>query len=138
VIMNGDFELRCPISDDLRLMRELVRTYAEFSGLSGCRPGDLVLAVNEAAINVLEHGGAIGTLTACSDENGVSVEILDSGGTLQGEHLTAEPDMRSLRGLGLWMIRRLCDEVTLDHPDGRSRLCLRMRYADRPPACPPA
>ncbi|MEU7899892.1 hypothetical protein AB0B45_44520 [Nonomuraea sp. NPDC049152] len=38
------------------------------------------------------------------------------------------------RGFGLYLIRRLCDEVRLDRPDGHSRLRLHMRYPAAPVA----
>ncbi|MFD0474393.1 ATP-binding protein [Nonomuraea thailandensis] len=50
--------LRYPISTDLGRLRDLVSAYAVAGGLRGERLMDLVLAVNEAVTNVLDHGGA--------------------------------------------------------------------------------
>ncbi|WP_336216281.1 ATP-binding protein [Nonomuraea sp. LPB2021202275-12-8] len=125
--MNAEPELRCPITEDLGGLRSTVRTYAEGAGLSGPRLEDLVLAVNEAAANVLEHAGGVGTVTASSDGGGITVEILDDAGTLTPGHLDTELDTTTPHGFGLWTIRRLCDQVTLDHPAGHTRLRLRMQ-----------
>ncbi|WP_336213861.1 ATP-binding protein [Nonomuraea sp. LPB2021202275-12-8] len=131
--MSGQFELRCPITYDLGLIRGLIRLYAQHAGLSGGRLENLTLAVNEAITNVLDHAGAAGTVTATSDDSGVTVEIVDLAGTLMPEHLaTAHVDVTSSHGFGLWVIRCVCDELTLDHPDGRTRLRMHMRF--RPPA----
>jgi anti-sigma regulatory factor (Ser/Thr protein kinase) len=133
--MSGQFELRCPVTYDLGLIRGLVRLFAQHAGLSGGRLENLTLAVNEAVTNVLDHAGAAGTVTATSDDNGVTVEVVDLAGTLLPEHLTtAHVDPTSSHGFGLWVIRCVCDEVTLDHPDGRTRLRMSMRY--KPPVPP--
>jgi anti-sigma regulatory factor (Ser/Thr protein kinase) len=133
--MSGQFELRCPITYDLGLIRGLVRLFAQHAGLSGGRLENLTLAVNEAVTNVLDHAGAAGTVRATSDDDGVTVEVVDLAGTLLPEHLTtAHVDPTSSHGFGLWVIRCVCDEVTLDHPDGRTRLRMSMRY--KPPVPP--
>ncbi|GLW07131.1 hypothetical protein Misp01_22610 [Microtetraspora sp. NBRC 13810] len=117
-----------PITDDLSGLRAQVHDYGAKAGLSGQRLGDLVIAVNEAAINVLEHGGGRGTLTITSDRAEVTAEITDTAGGLTARHLRQpKPDHAALRGHGLWLIRQLCDRIVLDHPGGVSRLRLYMR-----------
>ncbi|MFB4273401.1 hypothetical protein [Nonomuraea sp. GTA35] len=55
--------LRCEITRDLGVLRTRVRDHAAVAGLSGTRLDDLVVTVNEAAANVIEHGdGAAGVL----------------------------------------------------------------------------
>jgi anti-sigma regulatory factor (Ser/Thr protein kinase) len=130
MIMSGEFELHCAISEDLALVRDLARIHAWHAGLRGRRLNDLVLVVNEAATNVLEHGGGAGRLVAVADEGGLTVRISDVAGTLSPEHLAAARIRPAgTRGLGLWLVRLLCDEVELDHPGGGARLSLRMRSA---------
>ncbi|MEV4178960.1 anti-sigma factor antagonist [Nonomuraea sp. NPDC049709] len=120
--------LHCPITADLALLRARLRDFATIAGLSGPRLDDLIIAVNEATGNVLVHGGA-GTLTARADAVGVQVDVIDDAGTLTAGHLDRMPDPATHHGFGLYVIRKLCDEVQLDHPAGRSRLRLSMRYA---------
>jgi anti-sigma regulatory factor (Ser/Thr protein kinase) len=133
--MSGQFELRCPITYDLGLIRGLVRLFAQHAGLSGGRLENLTLAVNEAVTNVLDHAGAAGTVTATSDDSGVTVEVVDLAGALLPEHLTTtHVDPTSSHGFGLWVIRCVCDEVTLDHPGGHTRLRMSMHY--KPPVAP--
>ncbi|GAA3263018.1 ATP-binding protein [Nonomuraea helvata] len=122
------FELRCPISPDLRYIRELVRIHGEHHGLNGEQLEGLVLAVNEAVTNVLDHGGKAGRVTARGHEHGVIIEILDIGGRLTPEHLAAATvDPTGSRGFGLWVIQRLCDDVTLERTASGSVLSLYFR-----------
>jgi anti-sigma regulatory factor (Ser/Thr protein kinase) len=122
--MAGDEELRCAIDDDLSGLRAYAAAY-----LAGQRLDDLEIAANEAAANVLDHAGGTGTLTARHDDHGITVEITDDAGTLTPEHLQLTPDPTRPGGFGLWIINRLCDQVSLDHPEGRSRLILHMHHA---------
>ena len=55
-----DHRRQWPITDDLASLRENVQRYAARAGLTGPRLDGLVIAANEAAINVLEHGGGAG------------------------------------------------------------------------------
>ncbi|WP_338055743.1 ATP-binding protein [Streptosporangium subroseum] len=43
---------------------------------------DLLLAANEAAVNVLEHGGGSGTLTVWHDETELTFDVVDTTGRL--------------------------------------------------------
>jgi anti-sigma regulatory factor (Ser/Thr protein kinase) len=120
--------LSISIGTDLAAVRKLVRDYAIASGMPPQRTELLVLAVNEAVTNVLDHGGAGGRLNASLDRLGITVEVVDNAGTLRREHLCQTPEPHPTRGMGLYVIRRVCDRVELDHPDGRSRLRLFMGF----------
>ncbi|MFI9593979.1 ATP-binding protein [Nonomuraea sp. NPDC052265] len=125
--MHVELELRCPISADLAFIRDLVRVHGHHGGLSGERLEDLVLAVNEAVTNVLDHGGSAGLVTATRDAIGVCVEILDTAGRLTPDHLDAAGvDPTASHGFGLWVIRQLCDSVAVERTVVGSRLRLRM------------
>ncbi|MFB4273538.1 ATP-binding protein [Nonomuraea sp. GTA35] len=125
-------ELRCPIDADLAALRERIHAYATAAGLTGARLTDLLLAVNEAASNVLEHGAGCGTLHARHDDHGITVQITDPAGKLTADHLHRIPDLRGPGGFGLWIIHSVCDQVLLDHPRGQSRLTLRLRHPAAP------
>ncbi|MEW9552836.1 ATP-binding protein [Nonomuraea sp. NPDC050783] len=130
--MGESFGLHVPIGDDLARLRDVVGAFALDAGLDRQRVDSLVLAVSEAASNVLEHARAPGTVSARSDAEGVTVQIVDEGGTLTHDHLDLTPQWPPRRGMGLWVIRQVCDRVSLDHPDGRSRLELFMRREPAP------
>lgn len=115
-----------PITGDLATLRGCVRAFGARASLSGQRLQDLVFAANEAATNALQHGGGSGTLTAWSDDAGVSLEVADAAGALTEADLSIEPDLVAGRGAGLWMIRRVCEEVGLRGVEGSVRLRLRL------------
>ncbi|MEV0387176.1 ATP-binding protein [Nonomuraea sp. NPDC050643] len=128
--MRVEFELRWPISADLALIRELIRSHGERGGLTGERLEGLVIAVNEAVTNVLDHGGKAGMVTALDTGDGVIVDVLDVAGLLTHEHLrAARVDPTASHGFGLWVIQHVCDDVVLQRSAQGS--LLRMRV-DRP------
>lgn len=125
--MHSGFRLEWPITDDLVTLRECVQAFGTGAGLTGGRLMDLVIAASEAATKVLEHGG--GTLIAWSDADGVSLEVVDATGVLTQAVLAGDPapDAFTWRGVGIWLMRRLSDEVSVDLSDGTTRLHLRFR-----------
>lgn len=132
--MQMEFELRCPISTDLGFIRDLIRIHGSYSGLATHRVDDLVLAVNEAVTNVLDHAGATGLITARTTGEAIVVEVLDTTGRLAPAHLaTAKIDPTASHGFGLWVIQHLCDAVHLERNDLGSRLSL---WMNRRPAAP--
>ncbi|GIH79253.1 ATP-binding protein [Planobispora longispora] len=136
---SAPFELRCPVSADLSAIRDLVNHCGRRGGLSGERLNDLVLAVNEAVTNVLDHGGREGLVIARTHSEGITVSISDTGGGLSAAHLAAaRSDPSGARGFGLWVIQHLCDEVTVEQTGHGSVLHLHRRPAPVPPLHPSA
>ncbi|WP_424533067.1 ATP-binding protein [Sphaerisporangium viridialbum] len=122
-----------PITDDLSVLRGLVRNYAVEAGLSGVRLQDLVLAVNEAAANVLDHADGEGDVQAWYDDRFVTVEVRDCLGRLVPAHADAgNPGVATLRGRGLWLMRQLCDEVRITRDAQGSAVLLRQALGDVP------
>ncbi|MEV4013937.1 ATP-binding protein [Nonomuraea angiospora] len=130
--MISDFRLQWPITRDLATLRECVHAFGLAAGLTGQRLQDLVFVANEAATNVLQHGGAGGALIAWSDITGVNLEVVDTAGALSEADLSLEPDLAAGHGVGygygvgLQLIRRLCDEVSIEGVMGSARLRLRL------------
>lgn len=124
-----------PITDDLSALRGLVRSYAARAGLAGVRLQDLVLAVNEAVANVLDHAHGEGHVQAWHDDRFVTVEVRDSLGQLVPSHADAgDPGVNTMRGRGLWLMRQLCDEVRITRDAGGSAVWLRQALGDGPAA----
>jgi anti-sigma regulatory factor (Ser/Thr protein kinase) len=100
---------------DLAVLREHVARHGQASGLPTDRVNDLILVANELASNVVRHGGGTGRMRLWADSRAVWCEVSDSGSGI------ADPDHVGLRrspldavtGRGLWMIRRLADEVVI-------------------------
>jgi len=132
--MKPEPELHRPIGRNLQVIRNVVRSYGHRCGLHGHRLDDLVLAANEAAANVLLHGGGSGELVIRSDDQGMTVEVIDRAGILTPNHLaTAKAGPNALHGFGLELIRDICDEATVERAEtGGSRLRLYMHTDTRP------
>ncbi|MER6177644.1 ATP-binding protein [Streptosporangium sp. NPDC001681] len=124
--MIGDHGQHWPIDEDLSALRERLHHHATQAGLRGERLNDLLLATNEAVINVLEHGGGKGTVDVWQDESHLTIDVTDAVGLLATEHIPAKRPTGTVRGFGLWLMTQLCDEFTIEQIAGGSRVRLRM------------
>ncbi|MQA96152.1 MAG: sensor histidine kinase [Streptosporangiales bacterium] len=103
-----------PVHDDLGGLRDRVERQAALMGLPGRRVPDLVLAVNEIAANVVEHGAGRGAATLWIDEDRLVCDVLDEAGRLTDPLTGYSPaDVLSVRGYGLWITRQVCDLVEI-------------------------
>ena len=100
--------------------------HGERAGLSRAAREELVLAVDAAASNSIEHGGGFGVLRIWSDPQDLVFEVRDHGrigDPLAGRRRSKAAD----GGHGLWMTNQLCDLVQIRSlPEGTS-VRLRMR-----------
>ncbi|GII06063.1 ATP-binding protein [Planobispora takensis] len=119
-----------PINGDLAGMRRQVHQCAISAGMDAHSAADLVVAVHEAVVNVLEHGGGRGTVSITCQDGQLIVEVTDAAGVLEPAHLPAGPPVPGRgRGAGLWLIRRVCDAVVIDRRPGASQLRMSMKLA---------
>jgi serine/threonine-protein kinase RsbW len=100
---------------DLAVIREFVRAESQGAGLSRVRADLLAVAVSELATNTLQHTGGGGVVRIWAEPGRVCCEVVD-GGDLPGFG-RAMPAADQLRGRGLAIVERICDEVGV-HPDG--------------------
>ncbi|MBI2993327.1 MAG: ATP-binding protein [Gammaproteobacteria bacterium] len=115
-------EVRFPAKPErLCLVRSLVRSASTHSGCSGALCDKLVIAVNEACMNVIQHAYK-------GDESGEMVlEILNNGSELlfRLKDHAAPIDLNSVKprdldeirpgGLGVHFIREIMDECRMGH-----------------------
>jgi anti-sigma regulatory factor (Ser/Thr protein kinase) len=94
---------------DLDRVRALVYDEARAFGLTQARTTDLVLAVHEAAVNSLTHGGRPGRLRIWPEGDALVCEI--SGGGVIEEPLLGRvrPSLEQERGRGIWLIQQVAD-----------------------------
>jgi serine/threonine-protein kinase RsbW len=98
----------------LRRLRELVSVAARRAGLDSRREQRLVVAVNEAAANAIEHGGGHGHLEVIQDDQrSLIAQVSDQGPGLPSGLQPACPQPTATRGRGLWLMRESCDRVEL-------------------------
>lgn len=101
---------------DVFALRRWARETAAACGLWEKRVEEVVLAVNEAATNAVEHGGGVGTVCAWAEELRLVIEVRNAAGRIP--HLLTgylPPDPGGVRGRGLWLMRRLVDLVEIRH-----------------------
>lgn len=111
---------RATFTNDLRnvaLARKSVARFARICGFSESEVADICLAAGEAVSNAVEHGRgerSTGFTVQCSFKDGeLTVAIHDSGNGFSWppDRTSVEPDERG-RGFGIFLMRRLMDDVT--------------------------
>ncbi len=121
-------------ADSLQQFRALVREQALALGFAPACADDLVLAVNEACMNVIQHGyrGAAGVieLSAGAIAGGMEIRIRDEATPVSmGDwRPRALEDVRP-GGLGVHFIREIMDEVVyLPSPDNTGNVLSMKKY----------
>ncbi|HLJ85068.1 MAG TPA: ATP-binding protein [Candidatus Eremiobacteraceae bacterium] len=116
-----DFEAQFPSAPSaVRAARRAARAFARRSGFGQWDVSDIVLAVGEACNNAVEHGHVTGgqfTMRChCDDGGDVAFEIEDRGGgfELGTKGGAIAPSERGVRGLGIFLMRCLMDDVHYD------------------------
>jgi anti-sigma regulatory factor (Ser/Thr protein kinase) len=97
--------------------RHAVREFAVRAGLDPWDTSDVVLAAGEACNNAAEHAHVAGgrfTVRGVDDGNALAIEVTDYGGgfDLAGKGAGMDPEERGVRGLGIFLMRCLMDEVS--------------------------
>ena len=100
-------------TDDLATIRREIAAWARGQGVERSRAADLALAVHEAAVNSIRHGGGSGVLRSWTDDDAAVCEIADAGALRDPLAGRALPAPGSIGGRGLWLINHLCDLVQI-------------------------
>ena len=98
----------------------------------------LQLAVEEAVANICSYAyevppGEVG-IRVCREDGGVRVVVSDNGVpfdplAMDDPDIRAELENRNVGGLGVFLLRRVLDEVHYNRVDGRNILSLRVNDA---------
>jgi serine/threonine-protein kinase RsbW len=96
--------------------RKEVASFARTCGLLSSDVNDIALAAGEACNNAAEHGHKSGGhfVVACSYEHGeFTIEVADEGCGFDpiGKGQCIDPDRLGIRGLGIFIMRSLMDDV---------------------------
>lgn len=113
----------------LDAVRSAVGRHAAAAGLDPGACADLVVAMNELAVNAVRHGGGRGWVRMWAEAGEVVCEVRDRGridDPLVGRRRPA-PDQ--LGGRGLWWVNRLCDLVQVRTSDEGSVVRVHMHRA---------
>lgn len=122
---------RLVVSNDtkhLMLVRDFVSRLIRQSRLAKEEENKVILAVDEAVTNIIEHGydeGADGSIEieVEADDDQFKIMIRDSGRVFNPESIP-NPDMKDhvqrghKKGLGIFLMRQIMDEVRYKFRDG--------------------
>ncbi|MCK5093703.1 MAG: SpoIIE family protein phosphatase, partial [Spirochaetes bacterium] len=122
-------------SKNLIKVRSFVVKYGKKMRLSPKQTSEVKLAVDEAVSNIIRHAyvGKKGgfQIVMTQQEDVVELKIIDQGVEFDW-HSVLEPDLykyvetRRKGGLGIWLIKKLIDEVEYNRIDGNNVLTMRI------------
>ncbi|WP_433242845.1 ATP-binding protein [Streptosporangium sp. CA-135522] len=111
---DGIRKVSFPIVGDLAGLRRLAREFLAPEAFDEMREMNFILAISEAANNVLDHAGTTGTVTLRRGDGQVVAEVSDRAGLLTDPEAGMTPPLvGSRRGYGLWLMRQMCDRVEI-------------------------
>lgn len=118
---------RLEIGQSLPRLRHDLNTLGATVGLSGAHRDNLVVAVNELAANVLEHGAGKGSVSLWRTEDRWVCDVFDEGGRLSDPLTGYRPtDTLRPRGYGLWITRQSCDFLEICGDETRTLIRLHL------------
>jgi serine/threonine-protein kinase RsbW len=96
-------------------------------GFSQDRLEDLKTAVAEACINAIEHGNSMDVETKVlvvlkAEPQKVQVNVIDNGDKPIPSSVPDRAQRKDFRGMGMFLIYQLVDEVTIKSEPGRNEL----------------
>jgi anti-sigma regulatory factor (Ser/Thr protein kinase) len=104
---------------DLLPVRRRIGSFALDAGLTGLRTEEVVLVVNEIATNAVVHGGPPSTVRAWTLDDEIVVQVADAGeGIRDVDAGRIAPLPGQIGGRGLWLTRRLCDDLEVRNDGG--------------------
>lgn len=128
-------------SKNLTKIRDFVVKYGRKMGLLPKQVSEVKLAVDEACSNVIRHayGGRGGDvrIEMTKRESSVETRVIDQGVEFDWDSVL-EPDLyryvetRRKGGLGIWLIKKLIDEVQYSRVDGTNILTMTMYFQELP------
>lgn len=135
-------ELRFPSrSDRLRMVREVVRQAGSITGIHVDETERMVIAVNEACMNVIQHaygsdaGGDI-VLDVLLGDSSLEFRLIDFAEQIEDRSCIKSRDLDDIRpgGLGVHMISEVMDEVSYqDGPDGIGNMLIMKKSLELSP-----
>ncbi len=121
-------------TDNLALVRNIIKNAALEVGFNQEQAGKIVLAADEAVTNVIKHAynyspnGEI-ILSVSFSKNKFSISISDKGKHFDPKKVK-EPNLKKyykekrVGGLGIYLMKKLMDEVKYTKPNNRNKVTL--------------
>ncbi|PKL85476.1 MAG: ATP-binding protein [Ignavibacteriae bacterium HGW-Ignavibacteriae-1] len=134
--LNIDIKLRNEISE-LRTLASGLETFAEQAELAPKVAYNLSLCLDELVTNIINYGypkhenGEI-DINIKSDTDKITITISDSGIEFnpldrESPNVEAPLEERTVGGLGIFIVKKLCDSITYRRSHGRNILTLTMK-----------
>ena len=88
------------------------------------------MAIDESYPNIARYSGATGARVGCNvSENKVSLRFVDNGSPYdptvkEDPDTTLSAEEREIGGLGIYMVKKIMDEISYEYKDGRNILIL--------------
>jgi len=123
----GDFPLLIDLAFDsgaLHVLRAEMLAVAGQAGLSQDRTGEVVLAIHELAANVVCHGGGKGRLRAWHLAGALHCQVDDGDLIASADPATLLDPLPELPGHGLWVARRVANQMQALSGPGGTRVTL--------------
>ncbi|MFV2072870.1 MAG: ATP-binding protein [Thermoanaerobaculales bacterium] len=134
--------LHLPVAPNVELVAaKAVETLGGALGMSQTRVEAASVAVVEACLNAMEHGGGTITVRLRNENQDVRpslvIEVEDHGGGFDPSRVPKNSSSRvsgcaSKRGWGLTLIRELMDEVEIQSAPGKTLVSMR-KYVESAP-----
>jgi anti-sigma regulatory factor (Ser/Thr protein kinase) len=102
--------------DGLYALRAAVAAHAANLGAQADRLSHLLIIASELASNAVQHGGGQGRLRLWRVDGNLRCEVSDAGPGIPDPHGvgTLAPSALAPAGRGLWIVRRLTADLTID------------------------
>ena len=120
--------------EEIPRLNEFVGRFAKKAGFDDADVWNLKLALEETAVNVIDYAYPSGSVNeiiveACFDETEIRFEVIDSGKAFDptavaDADVNQNVDEREIGGLGIFLVRRIMDEVSYARSDDRNHLTL--------------
>ncbi len=120
--------------EELTRLTEVVENLGEQEDWSLALVGKVNLVLEELAMNTINHGHDEGlheiTVTFNSTDEALTIDVVDDGKPFDPLHDAPIPDVnapiheRPIGGLGVYLVRKLMDELTYRREEGRNHLTL--------------
>jgi sigma-B regulation protein RsbU (phosphoserine phosphatase) len=122
---------------EIPLLNAFVDEICEFNGLDEMTTMQMNLAIEEAVVNVMNYAYPEGTkgfvdITSMSDDESLQFVISDNGKpfdptTKEEVDTTLPVEKRRIGGLGIFLVRKMMDNVKYEYKDGQNILTLRKK-----------
>jgi serine/threonine-protein kinase RsbW len=128
-------------TDNLSQIRDFTKAAALESGFSEDAIGKIILAVDEACTNIIKHAyknsneGEI-SLSVTLEDGKFTISIIDHGNHFDPTGIP-EPDLKQyykqkrVGGLGMFLMKRLMDEVNYSTLTGNKNQVILVKYLSR-------